>query len=202
MIGQVKERLRHLKGELDNIVATRLQWLADEKEPEAPEPSPEPTTAEAPTIEGRRRAAHTVIKEYAGLAAANALNPVPVLDLGMDVGLLLAMSHSVAAVYDLGPADVAPITHGATTSLGRQLLKKLRNQLTMTVTRRVLATTLPRLGMEVVARETCKWLPLAGTALAAHIGYDITRRLGAKLIEHCEAQFQVQCPTSLEAMPS
>lgn len=185
-------RWRHLKNELDRIAAIRLSWLAGS--------ASAPAKAYAPTMDDKRRAAQEVIREYARLAAANAFNPVPFLDLGVDVGLLVAMAHSVAAVYEVAPQELAPVTRPETALLGQKTVKKLRGVIGAALARRLLAAALPRVGLEALAKESCKWLPLAGTLVAARLGYRMAQRVGAKVVEHCETL--TQQPPALDAMPS
>jgi predicted GTPase len=53
------------------------------------------------TLARKREAAEKVVGIYAGLAAANALNPVPGLDISVDVGILTRMARYVISTYGL-----------------------------------------------------------------------------------------------------
>jgi predicted GTPase len=58
------------------------------------------------TLRSKREAAEKVVAVHAGLAAANALNPIPGLDVGVDLGLLMTMARYVISTYGFTPEQV------------------------------------------------------------------------------------------------
>jgi uncharacterized protein (DUF697 family) len=179
------ERLGRFKNELDQVAATRLGWLsgADEGRDCGEEPS-----GGDPELEACRCAARKVIDEYAGLTVANAFNPIPLLDLSLDVGLLMAMSRAIAVAYGLDEEHQERLSRlPATSQLARKALHQVALSVPPRVATRVLAVALPWVGLEFVARQTSKWVPLAGSLVAARIGYRIAWDVGGKVMADCEA---------------
>src|SRR5262249_6163334 len=153
------------------------QLVAAAREPDATEPSgPERTLVE------QRMAADRAIGVHAALAAANAFNPLPGLDIGIDLGILSSLARSLAAIYELGEDRFEDVErHLQSDVVALNVLQLSAESLTPLVVRKALATTLPQLGLELVARETTKWVPVAGSAVAAGIGYRMFQRFGAHL---------------------
>jgi hypothetical protein len=124
------------------------------------------------TLGKKREAAEKIVGIHAGLAAANALNPIPGLDVSVDLGILTAMAvrrqaHLRAAVFKG--------IHGVADRLAPYLTEKF-----------VLAS-LRRMGLEVWVKNTSKWVPFVGTLVSAGLGYKLTYRFGEMLIDDCEA---------------
>jgi uncharacterized protein (DUF697 family) len=138
-------------------------------------------------MEEKRQAAKRLIRMYARLAAANSLNPIPGLDVGIDAGILAALHHSITANYGLAKEQAQ--------TLGKKpkpqgylfpVLQSITERFGSTLTRDAIAAILKRLGAECVARETTKWFPVVGTVISATVGYQITYRFGEKVLEDCE----------------
>jgi uncharacterized protein (DUF697 family) len=129
----------------------------------------------------RRRAAQRLIRVYAGLAAANSLNPVPGLDLGIDAGILTALHHAISNLYGL-PTELAQPQ-----ACFLSMLQPITLRAAPTLTGNAVGAIFRRLGLECIGRETTKWLPLVGTAISATIGYQIVRRYGEQLLQECES---------------
>lgn len=129
----------------------------------------------------KRQAAERLIRFHAGLAAANSLNPVPGLDVGVDAGILTALHHSITRLYGL-PTEPAqsPVCF-------LSILQPITWRLGPTLTGKVVGALLRQIGLECIGRETTKWLPVVGTAISATIGYQIVSRYGEKLLQECES---------------
>src|SRR5690606_26499145 len=52
-------------------------------------------------IKEKRVVADKLVSRYAALSAANGLNPIPGLDISVDLGLLLKMGNDISNIYGL-----------------------------------------------------------------------------------------------------
>jgi len=176
------ESQERLRDRLEHIIRTRLpNWCHDaigrngDSRPSASESS----------LDQKRQEAKEIIDRYAGLAAANAFNPIPVLDVGIDMRLMIAMSEALAAAYGLGQDQTQAL---AGTKISHSpALRHVAERTTPYLAERVAAGFLPRLGLELVARESSKWIPFIGSLIAARIGYRMACRFGEKVLQECEA---------------
>jgi hypothetical protein len=140
------------------------------------------------TLVKKREAAEKVVGIYAGLAAANALNPVPGLDVGVDLGILAAMSRYVISTYGLRREQIDALQRQTRMrSAVYQGVREIAERFTPYLTERFLLTALRQAGGETLAKSTSKWVPFVGTAISAGLGYKLTYSLGEKLIDQCEA---------------
>lgn len=139
------------------------------------------------TLARKREAAEKVIGIYAGLSAANALNPVPGLDIGLDIGLLTSMSRQVIAAYGLTPQQMEAMQGQARLRAANvQVLRQLADRLAPYLTQKFIISVLRRLGMKVAVKESAKWVPYVGVLVSAGVGYQLAYRYGEQLIDECE----------------
>ncbi len=140
------------------------------------------------TLTRKREAAEKIVGVYAGLAAANALNPIPGLDVSVDIGLLRAMSRHVISVYGLRPEQVESLLgKAAKRKWAYQTVREVADRLTPYLTEKFVLAALRRAGVQVAVQSTAKWVPFVGTLVAAGVGYRLAYHFGEKLVEDCEA---------------
>jgi uncharacterized protein (DUF697 family) len=171
LMNTAAEALQRLRDRLDDVIRTRLpNWCRDAIGRDG---EPGPSAADTSPAQ-KRQEAEQIIDRYAGLVAANAFNPIPVLDVGIDVRLLTAMSAALAAAYGLGQDQTRAPDY--------------ESQALHQAAERTIAGLLPRLGLELVARESSKWIPFIGSVVAARMGYRMACRFGEKVVQECEAE--------------
>jgi predicted GTPase len=140
------------------------------------------------TIARKREAAEKIVGVYAGLAAANALNPIPGLDISVDIGILQAMSRYVISAYGLRPEQVASLLgEAARRKWAYQAVREIADRLTPYLTEKFVVAALRRAGLSVAVQSTAKWVPFVGTLVAAGVGYRLAYHFGEKLLDDCEA---------------
>lgn len=140
------------------------------------------------TLQLKRSAAERVVGVYAGLAAANALNPIPGLDVSVDLGILGAMARYVISTYGFAPDQVNALKGNA--QLRAAVLKGLQevaDRFTPYLTEKFIIAALRRMGMETFVKNSSKWVPFVGTMISAGIGYKLTYHFGEQLIDDCES---------------
>lgn len=140
------------------------------------------------TLQLKRAAAERLVGVYAGLAAANALNPIPGLDVSVDLGILGSMTRYVISTYGFAPDQVdAPTRNVALRATVVRALQEAAHRFAPYLTRRFLVTALEQMGMETAVKSSAKWVPFVGTMVSAGVGYKLTYHFGEQLIDECEA---------------
>jgi hypothetical protein len=131
-------------------------------------------------------------------AAASAV-PVPGLDWAVDAALLSRLVPAINAEFGLTPHQLAALpahqrdnVQKALATVGSVLVGKL-------VTRDLVLRMARTAGMRMTAKQATKYVPLAGQALSAVMGYTALRYLGAEHIKECvrvaqEAQLALPAP--------
>lgn len=136
-------------------------------------------------LDALRDECKAMVTKRAGLSAGAAVLPIPGLDLGTDIALLIELIPAINQKFGLGPQQVQGldpkiqriILVGAT-SLGNNLIGKW-------VTQQLVMQMLQRLGIRVATKTAAKFVPILGQALAASISFGTMKLLGNAHVEDC-----------------
>lgn len=136
-------------------------------------------------LDALRDECKAMVTKRAGLSAGAAVLPIPGLDLGADVALLIELIPAINQKFGLSPQQIEGldpkikrvILIGAT-SLGNNLIGKW-------VTQQLIMQMLQRIGIRVASKTAAKFVPLLGQALAASISFGAMKLLGNAHVEDC-----------------
>jgi small GTP-binding protein len=134
----------------------------------------------------KRRAAEKIVSNYALVAAANAFNPIPGLDISVDIGVLAIMANKVVAAYGLTDDQLSHTTRRKVTAGTMKVIRDLAKPVTEYLAQEGIFLILRRLGKSVATKSLAKWVPLVGNAVASYFGYKLTVSFGMSLIDDCE----------------
>jgi predicted GTPase len=148
-------------------------------------------------VEKKREAAESIVYVYAGLAAANGLNPIPGTDILLDIGLLQKMTQQVIAEFGLqrdqlanlakaqvGPANLDFMLDAARTVLGRLVEGSIVSFFKETSTEAAKQVT--RKTGKTAVRYGSKYAPIIGQLVSAGIGFSTAYYYGQFLLDDCE----------------
>ncbi len=148
-------------------------------------------------VEKKREAAESIVYVYAGLAAANGLNPIPGTDILLDIGLLQKMTQQVIAEFGLqrdqlanlakaqvGPANLDFMLDAARTVLGRLVEGSIVSFFKETSTEAAKQVT--RKTGKTAVRYGSKFAPIIGQLVSAGIGFSTAYYYGQFLLDDCE----------------
>ena len=149
----------------------------------------------AAAVQRSRRLLH----RRALVAAVASTVPVPGLDWAVDAALLSQLLPQVNAQFGLTPAQLDQLdphqreqVQKAVTLVGSVLIGKfITKELVLRATRAV--------GLRLTTRQLAKYVPLAGQAVAATVGYTTLRYLGEQHLRDCvqvvqQAQLRLPVP--------
>lgn len=134
----------------------------------------------------KRDIAEKRVRLYAGLAAANGLNPVIGVDVLADIALLVKMGNEVADIYGLSEKRFKYMKRllnpGSAAKLGVAVAAFASKYLA----REGIKLLLKSVAKRVAGKELAKFIPFAGPLVAAGIGWKATFSLGDQLIDEAE----------------
>lgn len=117
-------------------------------------------------------------------AVASAV-PVPGLDWAVDAALLSRLLPHINEEFGLSPAQLDRLNPGkreqiqkAVAMVGSVFIGKL-------VTREMVVRLAKTVGMRMTTKQATKYVPLAGQAIAATLGYAALRYLGEQHVKDC-----------------
>ena len=163
--------------------------------PRARKPAPPAETA----LDAAARRARRLLHKRALVAAAAGVVPVPGLDWAVDAAPLSRLLPRINAEFGLTPEQIDRLdpsqreqVHKAVALVGSVLIGKL-------ITRDVVLRLTKAVGLRMTTKQAAKYVPLAGQALSATLGYATLRYLGEQHIRDCMqvaemAQLQLPAP--------
>jgi uncharacterized protein (DUF697 family) len=155
-------------------------------------------------VEARVRECRRLLGRRALMGAAASAIPLPGLDWAVDAALLTSLLPEINAQFGLTPHQLArlPIqqrheVERAASVVGSVVIGRL-------VTRELVIRVAKTVGVRMSAAQAAKYVPLAGQAVAAMLGYAALRYLGEEHIKDCvrvvrEVRLALPAPTSAPA---
>jgi uncharacterized protein (DUF697 family) len=146
--------------------------------------------ANHPELLARVRAARKLLNRRALVAAGASAVPVPGLDWLVDAAMLSRLLPEINALFGLTPEQLDRLprhkreqVHKAVSVVGSMVIGKF-------VTRDLVIRLAQKVGMKLTAKQATRYVPLAGQAISAVIGYAAIRYLGEEHIKDCVAVCQ------------
>jgi uncharacterized protein (DUF697 family) len=126
-----------------------------------------------------------LVTRRALLSAGASVVPLPGFDLMVDLGVLIRILHEVNAEFGLTPQQIEALTparqytvYKAINTLGASAVGRL-------ITREVVALFARSVARRLATKSVLRFVPLAGTALAASISFVALKTLGDRHVADC-----------------
>jgi GTP-binding protein EngB required for normal cell division/uncharacterized protein (DUF697 family) len=132
-------------------------------------------------LEEKRRVCERFVALAAAASAVNAVNPVPGLDIAVDISVLVGLFKKIKMTYGL--TDDRLSAKGQATPA----LAQLANNAVKYFAEDGIALLLKSFAGRETLKEVSKWIPLVGTVVAASAGYGITLAAGRACLRDCHA---------------
>ena len=120
--------------------------------------------------------ADVAIDRYAKAAGLNGINPIPGLDVGVDLGIYFKMYGAIREAYAIEEADLKKYM---AVPVAKKLLELLTNQ--------GVSLILKRFAGQLFFKDVLKLFPGLGTAASALLGYQLARMVGNDYREACRS---------------
>ncbi|MEG1201291.1 MAG: hypothetical protein RSD82_03915, partial [Comamonas sp.] len=119
------------------------------------------------------------------MAALASATPIPGLDMAVDAALLSRLIPQISNNFGLGDEQIARLppakrdkVQNTVNMLGGVLIGKL-------ITKDVIMRAAKAIGVRLTAQQASKYVPIAGQAIAAALGYATLRYLGEQHLRDC-----------------
>lgn len=120
-------------------------------------------------------------------SAANGVNPIPGLDISLDISILMIMSKEIQNIYGLDEKSIDELSKIMGNNASFTLFKTKAGQYASKfVAKEGIMLLLKRLSVNIGSKEVLKYIPLVGQIAAVGIGYKMTDSFGSDLIEESE----------------
>ncbi len=131
-------------------------------------------------IETKRTMCLDDVTTYAWAGAANALNPVPGVDVSVDVGIFYKMMKDIRDVFGLG-SDEELKKYEVLGPVAKQLINRVLEY----ATKEGIIQVIKQMGVRYARQKFAKYIPFIGQGLAALAGFAMIKELGTSYVEDC-----------------
>lgn len=118
------------------------------------------------------------IGNYALLGAANAINPLPGVDISVDIGIMVKMFADIRDTFGITDETQADLKK-------YDIILPVGNRVFNYVTKEGVALLIKEAAGKYAGKEFAKYIPLVGQAAAATAGYAMIKYLGNSYVEDC-----------------
>ena len=144
-----------------------------------------PIDLESPALAAAVRRSRKLLNRRALATAAAGAIPIPGLDWAVDAALLTRLVPAINAEFGLTPAQLDRLTPNqrekvqkAVALVGSVLIGKF-------ISRDLVIKATKTIGLRLTTAQAAKFVPLAGQAISAMVGYATLRYLGEAHIKDC-----------------
>jgi uncharacterized protein (DUF697 family) len=132
-----------------------------------------------------RHACRRLVTTRALAAAATSIVPIPGVDIAVDVGLLTSLLHQIDERFGLSEKQIERLDAGVAqkalliaAGLGNGVIGRA-------VSRQIISVVLKRVAKRLAVGSAAKFVPLAGSAVAAGLGFSALKLAGDAHVEDC-----------------
>lgn len=145
-----------------------------------------------------------LLNRRALVAAAASMVPVPGLDWAVDAALMSRVITSINEEFGLTPKQIEKLPDAKREQVQKALAVVGSVVIGRLVTRDVIVTMAKAVGKRLTVQQAAKYVPVAGQAVSAMLGYSAVRYLGEEHIKDCvrvvrQAQLTLPAPTAAAA---
>ncbi len=164
-------------------------------------PSARQMAADDPAMAAAVQRSRRLLHRRALVAAAASTVPVPGLDWAVDAALLSRLLPQISSEFGLSAQQLDQLdpekrekVQKAVALVGSVLIGKL-------ITQELVLRAARTVGVRLTTKQLAKYVPIAGQAVSAAIGYATLRYLGEQHMQDCirvvkEAQLQLPAPAA------
>lgn len=128
-----------------------------------------------------------MVTTRATISASAAVVPIPGMDVGADIAILLEMIPAINKKFALDTEQVEQLDPQikklmliAISSVGSELIAKL-------ITKQLIIQVLKKIGIRIAAKTVAKFIPFLGSAASASISFTAMKMLGNSHVDDCYA---------------
>ena len=119
-----------------------------------------------------------IVKNYAIAGAVNGINPIPGVDITIDIGICLKLMNDIRSRFGLNERAREQLMH-------YEALLPLVQSVFDIATKQGVTALLKSIGKRYLGKSAMKYVPIIGQAIAAGAGYALMMYFGEKYISDC-----------------
>ena len=131
-------------------------------------------------LDAKKAVCLSKVDTYAYMSAANALNPIPGVDISVDIGIVFKLMKEIQQAFGLDDNEKLQKYEMLT-----PIAKKLVDEVVKYSTKEGIVLVLKRYASRFIKAKVAKYVPFVGQAVAAVSGYLMIEYLGKEYVDTC-----------------
>lgn len=133
-------------------------------------------------LDKKKTYAEEVVSYTAGLAAVNGLNPIPLLDVALDIGILINMTFEIRNHFGLTEDFLQ--SEKSMELIDPSVLPILK-KIVAYGTKKGLTVLLQKFATRQLAKSIGKFIPIVGSIIGGMVGYTMAVAAGQEILDEC-----------------
>lgn len=128
---------------------------------------------------------NSMVQKRATASALAATVPMPMVDVGADVMIMLELISAINRKFGLSHEQIEQLDSAIKgkilviiSSIGSELIGKV-------ITNKLVVTLLKKVGTKITVKQAAKYVPIVGQAVSAGISFAAMRYLGNSHVDEC-----------------
>ncbi|WP_158211525.1 GTPase [Alkalihalobacterium alkalinitrilicum] len=126
-------------------------------------------------LDEKRMECEKLVTKYSAIAAANAINPIPGVDISVDVSVILKLFKSIQQAYGLNDEKIKKY----------EALLPVAKKVIEYASKGGVIVLLKSLSTKLAIKNTAKYIPIVGQVVAASAGFGLTHLAGSRYLNDC-----------------
>nr|WP_298376107.1 hypothetical protein [uncultured Halomonas sp.] len=136
-------------------------------------------------LERVKKECKSMVTKRASLSAGAAVIPLPGVDIGSDIALLVEMIPAINKKFGLTPEQIEQmdtetklLVMGIISNIGSQMAGK-------TITKKIITSVLKKMGVKVATKSVAKYVPIIGPVVSGTISFGGMKYIGNSHVDDC-----------------
>lgn len=144
-------------------------------------------------LKKKRLACEKYVSYASFAAAANGINPIPGVDVSVDITILIKLFKEIRDDYGLTDSFLGDLKQSSIPVIGR-----LANQVVQYAAKEGILILLKSFAGRQAVKTFAKYIPFVGSAIAAGLGFGITSNVGSSYLDDCHQLAEEMLKNSLK----
>ncbi|MBS3666343.1 hypothetical protein [Vreelandella boliviensis] len=136
-------------------------------------------------LEAIKQSCRSMVTKSSSLSAGTAVIPIPGLDIGSDVAILMRLIPKINEKFGLTPEQIDSLDTESKLFVMTVISNTGSKMAGKYITKTLLMTLLSRMGVKVASKGVAKFVPFVGSAVAVGISFSAMKYMGNRHIEDC-----------------
>ena len=136
-------------------------------------------------VELAKKRSRARLTKTAALASAASIIPLPGIDNAVDAGALIKLIPEINREFGLTPAQIEQLSPNKQLIIYKAIIVVGGAMIGKLITRELVIEALKAVGVRLTVKQLVKYVPIAGQALSAAIGFAAMQYVGRQHIREC-----------------